>query len=42
MFISSVEISSSLAKKQMEIVREVSSHLSKFKVECRDAADRAG
>ncbi|KAJ0727355.1 putative protein arginine methyltransferase NDUFAF7 [Helianthus annuus] len=38
----SVEISSSLAKKQMETVGEVSSHLSKFKVECRDAADRAG
>ncbi|KAL8217318.1 hypothetical protein R6Q57_024155 [Mikania cordata] len=38
----SVEISSSLAKKQMETVGEVSSHISKFKVECRDAADRTG
>ncbi|KAJ9555498.1 hypothetical protein OSB04_010112 [Centaurea solstitialis] len=38
----SVEISSSLAKKQLETVGEVSSHLSKFKVECRDAADRSG
>ncbi|KAI3706235.1 hypothetical protein L6452_23836 [Arctium lappa] len=38
----SVEISSSLAKKQLETVGEVSSHLSKFKVECRDAADHSG
>ncbi|CAI9290451.1 unnamed protein product [Lactuca saligna] len=38
----SVEISSSLAKKQLETVGEVGSHLSKFKVECRDAADRSG
>ncbi|XP_073134926.1 protein arginine methyltransferase NDUFAF7 homolog, mitochondrial isoform X3 [Henckelia pumila] len=35
----SVEISSSLAKKQLETVGEVGSHLTKFKVECRDAAD---
>ena len=39
---SSVEISSSLAKKQLETVGEVGSHLSKFKVERRDAADRSG
>ncbi|XP_059632177.1 protein arginine methyltransferase NDUFAF7 homolog, mitochondrial isoform X2 [Cornus florida] len=38
----SVEISSSLAKKQIETVGEVGSHLSKFRVECRDAADRSG
>lgn len=38
----SVEISPSLAKKQLETVGEVHSHLSKFKVECRDAADRSG
>lgn len=38
----SVEISSSLAKKQLETVGEVGSHLSKFKVERRDAADRSG
>ncbi|KVH90971.1 putative S-adenosyl-L-methionine-dependent methyltransferase MidA [Cynara cardunculus var. scolymus] len=38
----SVEISSSLAKKQLETVGEVSSHLSKFRVECRDAADPSG
>ncbi|KAL5702669.1 hypothetical protein ACHQM5_027854 [Ranunculus cassubicifolius] len=38
----SVEISPSLAKKQMETVGEVRSHLSRFKVECRDAADRSG
>ncbi|KAA8527932.1 hypothetical protein F0562_035199 [Nyssa sinensis] len=38
----SVEISSSLAKKQMETVGEVRSHLSKFRVECRDATDRSG
>lgn len=39
---SSVEISSSLAKKQMETVGDVQSHLSKFKVECRDAAEPSG
>lgn len=39
---SSVEISSSLAKKQIETVGEVQSHLSKFRVECRDAADQSG
>ncbi|XP_010241419.1 PREDICTED: uncharacterized protein LOC104586024 [Nelumbo nucifera] len=38
----SVEISSSLAKKQIETVGEVRSHLSRFTVECRDAADRSG
>ncbi|GAA0154279.1 hypothetical protein LIER_12309 [Lithospermum erythrorhizon] len=38
----SVEISSSLAKKQAETVGEVASHSSKFKVECRDAADQSG
>ncbi|XAR48834.1 hypothetical protein NMG60_11031795 [Bertholletia excelsa] len=38
----SVEISASLAKKQTETVGEVASHLSKFTVECRDAADRSG
>ncbi|XP_042517935.1 uncharacterized protein LOC122091830 [Macadamia integrifolia] len=38
----SVEISSSLAKKQMETVGEVRSHLSRFKVEYRDATDRTG
>ncbi|KAJ4968198.1 hypothetical protein NE237_014899 [Protea cynaroides] len=38
----SVEISSSLAEKQMETVGEVRSHLSKFRVECRDATDRTG
>ncbi|KAK6914280.1 Protein arginine methyltransferase NDUFAF7 [Dillenia turbinata] len=38
----SVEISPSLAKKQLETVGVVGSHLSKFTVECRDAADRCG
>ncbi|KAK1318187.1 hypothetical protein QJS10_CPB04g01354 [Acorus calamus] len=38
----SVEISSSLAKKQKETVGEVGSHLSRFRVECRDALDRSG
>ncbi|XP_073279384.1 protein arginine methyltransferase NDUFAF7 homolog, mitochondrial isoform X1 [Primulina huaijiensis] len=38
----SVEISSSLAKKQLETVGEVGSHSKKFKVECRDAADSSG
>ncbi|KAK6122774.1 hypothetical protein DH2020_043472 [Rehmannia glutinosa] len=38
----SVEISSSLAKKQLETVGEVDSHLAKFRVECRDAADPNG
>lgn len=37
-----MEISSSLAKKQIETVGEVQSHLSKFRVECRDAADQSG
>ncbi|GAB4851899.1 hypothetical protein Ancab_031298 [Ancistrocladus abbreviatus] len=37
----SVEISSSLGEKQIETVGQVHSHLSKFKVECRDAADRS-
>lgn len=39
---SSVEISPSLAELQRETVGEVRSHLSKFRVECRDAADRKG
>ncbi|KAH9680837.1 protein arginine methyltransferase NDUFAF7 [Citrus sinensis] len=38
----SVEISPSLAEIQKETVGQVSSHSSKFRVECRDAADRAG
>ncbi|KAG8054254.1 hypothetical protein GUJ93_ZPchr0001g29314 [Zizania palustris] len=38
----SVEISSSLAEKQLETVGEVRSHLSKFTAECRDATDKAG
>ncbi|XP_011073793.1 uncharacterized protein LOC105158665 [Sesamum indicum] len=38
----SVEISSSLAKKQLETVGAVDSHLAKFRVECRDAADANG
>uniref|UniRef100_A0ACD5WI74 Uncharacterized protein n=2 Tax=Avena sativa TaxID=4498 RepID=A0ACD5WI74_AVESA len=38
----SVEISSSLAEKQLETVGEVQSHLSKFTVEHRDATDRTG
>lgn len=36
------EISPSLAELQRETVGEVRSHLSKFRVECRDAADRKG
>ncbi|ONM35221.1 hypothetical protein ZEAMMB73_Zm00001d042393 [Zea mays] len=38
----SVEISSSLAEKQLETVGEVQSHLSKFTVEHRDAINRPG
>ncbi|XP_073525520.1 LOW QUALITY PROTEIN: uncharacterized protein [Phyllobates terribilis] len=38
----SVEISSSLAEKQLATIGQVSSHLSKFEVERRDAADRSG
>uniref|UniRef100_A0A2P2LFL5 Protein arginine methyltransferase NDUFAF7 n=1 Tax=Rhizophora mucronata TaxID=61149 RepID=A0A2P2LFL5_RHIMU len=38
----SVEISPSLAEIQRETIGEVRSHLSKFRVECRDAADRGG
>lgn len=38
----SVEISSSLAAKQIQTVGEVDSHLSKFRVERRDATDRNG
>ncbi|XP_062109126.1 uncharacterized protein LOC133819799 [Humulus lupulus] len=38
----SVEISPSLAERQRETVGEVRSHLSKFRVECRDAADKSG
>lgn len=41
-FCSSVEISQSLAKKQLQTVGEVQSHLSKFRVERRDATDRSG
>ncbi|KAL0368601.1 UNVERIFIED_CONTAM: hypothetical protein Scaly_1079000 [Sesamum calycinum] len=41
-YCSSVEISSSLAKKQLETVAAVDSHLAKFRVECRDAADANG
>jgi len=39
---SSVEISPSLGKRQLETVGEVESHLSRFRVECRDATDRKG
>ncbi|KAJ4722985.1 Protein arginine methyltransferase NDUFAF7 [Melia azedarach] len=38
----SVEISPSLAEIQKETVGEVRSHSSRFRVECRDAADRSG
>ncbi|CAI9117763.1 OLC1v1019245C1 [Oldenlandia corymbosa var. corymbosa] len=38
----SVEISPSLAEKQTATVGEVESHLSRFRVEHRDAADRSG
>ncbi|XP_050220266.1 uncharacterized protein LOC126670554 [Mercurialis annua] len=38
----SVEISPSLAEIQKETVGEIRSHLSKFRVECRDAADKSG
>ncbi|RLN25009.1 uncharacterized protein C2845_PM07G32310 [Panicum miliaceum] len=38
----SVEISSSLAEKQLETVGEVQSHFSKFSVEHRDATNRSG
>ncbi|XP_072965122.1 protein arginine methyltransferase NDUFAF7 homolog, mitochondrial isoform X1 [Typha angustifolia] len=38
----SVEISPSLAQKQLETVGEVQSHLSRFKVECRDATHKSG
>ncbi|KAG5116356.1 hypothetical protein JHK84_042469 [Glycine max] len=38
----SVEISPSLAEVQRETVGEVRSHIPKFRVECRDAADRIG
>ncbi|XP_031267502.1 protein arginine methyltransferase NDUFAF7 homolog, mitochondrial [Pistacia vera] len=38
----SVEISPSLAEIQKETVGQVHSHSSKFRVECRDAADRSG
>ncbi|KAK9160021.1 hypothetical protein Syun_006362 [Stephania yunnanensis] len=38
----SVEISSSLAKKQIETVGEVRSHMSRYRVECRDAANKSG
>ena len=37
-----MEISHALAKKQLETVAEVGSHLAKFNVECRDATDRSG
>ncbi|XP_020573238.1 uncharacterized protein LOC110019764 isoform X2 [Phalaenopsis equestris] len=38
----SVEISPSLAKRQLETVGEVSSHLNRYRVENRDALDRSG
>lgn len=38
----SVEISPSLAQRQLETVGEVQSHLSRFRVECRDATDKNG
>ncbi|CAM8911753.1 unnamed protein product [Rhodiola kirilowii] len=38
----SVEISPTLAERQLQTVGEVRSHLSKFNVERRDAADRGG
>ncbi|XP_019094998.1 PREDICTED: uncharacterized protein LOC104762742 [Camelina sativa] len=38
----SVEISPSLAKIQKRTVAQVGSHLSKFRVECRDASDLSG
>lgn len=38
----SVEISPALARKQVDTVGEVSSHLKRFHVECRDATDRNG
>ncbi|XP_068660810.1 protein arginine methyltransferase NDUFAF7 homolog, mitochondrial [Aristolochia californica] len=38
----SIEICPSLAEKQLATVGVVRSHTSKFKVECRDAADRTG
>ncbi|RAL38511.1 hypothetical protein DM860_002489 [Cuscuta australis] len=38
----SVEISTALAAKQIQTVGGVSSHASKFRVECRDAAVRSG
>ncbi|XP_028804934.1 uncharacterized protein LOC114759869 [Neltuma alba] len=38
----SVEISPSLAEVQRETVGQVRSHIPKFRVECRDAADRTG
>lgn len=42
MYISSIEISPTLAKIQKETVAQVGSHLSKFRVECRDASDLSG
>ncbi|KAG0484870.1 hypothetical protein HPP92_008949 [Vanilla planifolia] len=38
----SVEISPSLAKRQLETVGEVSTHLDRYKVEQRDALDKSG
>ncbi|CAH8251188.1 unnamed protein product [Arabidopsis lyrata] len=38
----SIEISPSLAKIQKETVAQVGSHLSKFRVECRDASNLSG
>ncbi|CAA7054080.1 unnamed protein product [Microthlaspi erraticum] len=38
----SIEISPSLAEIQKETVAQVGSHLSKFRVECRDASDLSG
>ncbi|XP_057863108.2 uncharacterized protein LOC131071320 isoform X2 [Cryptomeria japonica] len=38
----SVEISPALASKQVERIAEVSSHLKRFNVECRNATDKSG
>lgn len=38
----SVEISPSLAEKQKETVGQIQSHRSRFRIQCRDAADRNG
>ncbi|KAH9311975.1 hypothetical protein KI387_027010, partial [Taxus chinensis] len=38
----SVEISPALARKQVETVAEVSSHMKRFNVECRNATEKSG